>query len=110
MERSQTPVEMNVRRRVGQASPSDSSQFVDESGSGNIFSVAVVHATPAGLIDSPPIMSGSIGLLWVHPDGRIEWRRKCRLNPSPEPLPLIVQERIAHRASSYALVPKELRP
>ena len=55
-------------------------------------------------------MSGSIGLLWVHPDGRIEWRRKCRLNPSPEPLPLIVQERIAHRASSYALVPKELRP
>ena len=43
MERSQTPVEMNVRRRVGQASPSDSSQFVDESGSGDIFSVAVVH-------------------------------------------------------------------
>lgn len=54
------------------------------------------YATPAGLIDSPPIMSGSIGLLWVHPDGRIEWRKKCRLNPSPEPLPLIVQERIAH--------------
>ena len=68
------------------------------------------YATPAGLIDSPPIMNGSIGLLWIHPDGRIEWRRKCRLNPSPEPLPLIVQERIAHRASSYALVPKELRP
>lgn len=68
------------------------------------------YATPAGLIDSPPIMSGSIGLLWVHPDGRIEWRRKCRLNPSPEPLPLIVQERIAHRASHYALIPKELRP
>ena len=68
------------------------------------------YATPAGLIDSPPIMSGSIGLLWVHPDGRIEWRKKCRLNPSPEPLPLIVQERIAHRASSYALIPKELRP
>ena len=45
MERSQTPVEMNVRRRVGQASPSDSSQFVDESGSGDIFSVAVVHYT-----------------------------------------------------------------
>ena len=34
---------MNVKRRVGQASPSDSSQFVDESGSGDIFSVAVVH-------------------------------------------------------------------
>lgn len=34
---------MNVRRRVGQASPSDSSQFVDESGSGDIFSVTVVH-------------------------------------------------------------------
>lgn len=45
MERSQTPVEMNVRRRLGQASPSDSSQFVDESGSGDIFSVAVVHYT-----------------------------------------------------------------
>ena len=43
MERSQTPVEMNVRRRVGQASPSDSSQFVNESGSGDTFSVAVVH-------------------------------------------------------------------
>lgn len=34
---------MNVRRRVGQASPSDSSQFVNESGSGDIFGVAVVH-------------------------------------------------------------------
>lgn len=68
------------------------------------------YATPAGLIDAPPIMSGSIGLLWIHPDGRIEWRKKCRLNPSPEPLPLIVQERIAHRASRYALVSKELHP
>lgn len=34
---------MNVRRRVGQAPPSDYSQFVDESGSGDIFSVTVVH-------------------------------------------------------------------
>lgn len=34
---------MNVRRRVGQASPSDSSQFVDESGSGDTLSVAAVH-------------------------------------------------------------------
>ena len=48
MERSQTPVEMNVRRRVWQALPSDSSQFVDESGSGDIFSVAVVHQRQDG--------------------------------------------------------------
>ena len=56
MERSQTPVEMNVRRRVVQASPSASSQFVDESGSGDTFSVAVVHVQCAG-DDTPRLLA-----------------------------------------------------
>ena len=34
---------MSDEEHGGGASPSDSSQFVDESGSGDIFSVAVVH-------------------------------------------------------------------
>ena len=71
MERSQTPVEMNVRRRAGQALPSDSSQFVDESGSGDIFSVTVVHQRQdgsrfivAGLVFGYDNIGVRIGHLW----------------------------------------------
>ena len=62
MERSQTPVEMNVRRRAGHALPSDSSQFVDESGSGDIFSVTVVHSSEIdGLLMSLLILAPRTG-------------------------------------------------
>lgn len=41
---------------AGQASPSDSSQFVDEAGSGDIFSVTVVHVQCAG-DDAPRLLA-----------------------------------------------------
>lgn len=61
-----------------------------------------VYAVPAGL--EPPeslISTGAYnaGLWWVHEDGRIEVRRKARLNNHPEPLPNMVIQRLAYRAA-----------
>ena len=47
-----------------------------------------VYAVPAGLIDRPPVGADQrSGLVWVYPDGRVEWKRKCKINHSPEALP-----------------------
>lgn len=62
-----------------------------------------LYAVPEGLIDTPPVIDSSIGLVWVRSDGTIEWRRKCKINHVPEPLPGLVVENIARRASAYAL-------
>ena len=66
-----------------------------------------LYAVPEGLIDTSPVIDASIGLIWVHDDGTIEWRRKCKINHVPEPLPGIVVERLARRAAQYALLRKE---
>lgn len=66
-----------------------------------------LYAVPAGLIETSPVIDASIGLVWVHPDGAIEWRRKCKINHVPEPLPGIVVERLARRAAQYALLRQE---
>ena len=55
------------------------------------------------LLDTSPVIDVSIGIVWVHADGSIEWRRKCKINHMPEPLPGLVVENIAHRASAYAI-------
>lgn len=62
-----------------------------------------LYAVPAGLIDTSPVIDASIGIVWVHPDGTIEWRRKCKINHVPEPLPGLVVENIARRAAAYAI-------
>lgn len=66
-----------------------------------------LYAVPAGLIETSPVIDASIGIVWVHADGTIEWRRKCKINHVPEPLPGIVVERLARRAAQYALLRKE---
>lgn len=62
-----------------------------------------LYAVPEGLIDTSPVIDSSIGIVWVHADGTLEWRRKCKINHVPEPLPGLVVENIAHRAAAYAL-------
>lgn len=62
-----------------------------------------LYAVPAGLIETSPVIDASIGVVWVHADGSIEWRRKCKINHVPEPLPGLVVENIAHRAAAYAI-------
>lgn len=62
-----------------------------------------LYAVPAGLLDTSPVIDASIGIVWVHPDGTIEWRRKCKINHVPEPLPGLVVENIARRAAAYAI-------
>lgn len=66
-----------------------------------------LYAVPAGLIETSPVIDASIGIVWVHADGTIEWRRKCKINHVPEPLPGIVVERLARRAAQYALLRQE---
>lgn len=39
------------------------------------------------------------GLVWVHPDGRVEWKRKCKINHSPEALPQLTVFNLAWRAA-----------
>lgn len=56
-----------------------------------------VYAVPAGLIDTPPVYGA--GLWWVHPDGRVEVKRKCQTNRYPEPLPQRVVQTLAYRAT-----------
>lgn len=55
-----------------------------------------VYACPAGLLEHPPIYN--CGLWWVYPDGRVEVRRRAKLNPSPEPLPQHVVQTLAYRS------------
>ena len=62
-----------------------------------------LYAVPVGLIETSPVIDASIGIVWVHADGSIEWRRKCKINHVPEPLPGLVVENIAHRAAAYAI-------
>ena len=66
-----------------------------------------LYAVPEGLIDTSPVIDSSIGIVWVRSDGTIEWRRKCKINHVPEPLPGIVVERLARRAAQYALLRQE---
>ena len=66
-----------------------------------------LYAVPEGLIDTSPVIDASIGIVWVRADGTIEWRRKCKINHVPEPLPGIVVERLARRAAQYALLRQE---
>lgn len=59
-----------------------------------------VYAVPAGLIDRPPVGADQrSGLVWVHPDGRVEWVKKCKINHSPEALPQLLTFNIAWRAA-----------
>lgn len=46
-----------------------------------------LYAVPAGLTDTSPVIDASIGIVWVHADGSIEWQRKCKIDHVPEPLP-----------------------
>ena len=59
-----------------------------------------VYVVPAGLISVPPV--SGCGLIWVHDDGKIEWKRKCSVNRFPEPLPQKVIVNIAFRAATGA--------
>ncbi len=55
-----------------------------------------VYAVPAGLIDNPPIWG--CGLWWVHPNGRVEVKRKASVKKYPEPLAQQVVQALAYRA------------
>lgn len=61
-----------------------------------------VYVVPAGLIEQPPIYG--CGLWWLHPPtprhryGRLEVRRKARVQPYPEQLPQHVIQALAYRA------------
>lgn len=61
-----------------------------------------VYVTPAGLTERVPVSVA--GLWWVHPDGRIEIRRKAQNRPHPEPLPQHVWTAIAYRAAGVPLI------
>jgi hypothetical protein len=63
-----------------------------------------LYATPAGLIDSPPIPGIGAGLVWIHDDGRVEWKRKCRVSRTPEPLPQRIVQTLAFRAAHSSAV------
>ena len=71
--------------------------------------VAVTHRfiylTPAGLIEQPPVYGA--GLWWVHDDGRIEVRRKARINAYPEPMPQLLVQALAYRASNRPIFRRE---
>lgn len=62
-----------------------------------------VYAVPAEMIDLPPVPG--CGLLWVHPDGLVEVKRKAKINHSPEPLPQHVVQAIAFRAAGVTEEP-----
>jgi len=64
-----------------------------------------VYAVPAGLIHHPPVHG--CGLWWVHPDGRVEARRKTTMNNTPEPLPQQVVQILAYRAAGVPLIRSE---
>ena len=60
-----------------------------------------VYAVPAGLIGRPPVGADQrSGLVWVHPNGRVEWKRKCKINHSPEALPQLTVFNLAWRAAN----------
>lgn len=56
-----------------------------------------VYAVPAGLIERPPV--AGCGLWWVHPNGRVEVKRRAVVNSTPEPLPQHVVQALAYRAA-----------
>ena len=59
-----------------------------------------VYAVPAGLIDRPPVGADQrSGLAWVHNGGRVEWKRKRKINHSPEALPQLTMFNLAWRAA-----------
>lgn len=60
-----------------------------------------VYVVPAELIEHPPVYGA--GLWWVHPNGRVEVRRKASINHYPEPLPQGVVQTLAYRASNAAM-------
>lgn len=55
-----------------------------------------IYAVPAGLIERPPFQQA--GLVWVHPDGRVEMKKRAKINQTPEPLPQLVVQNLAYRA------------
>jgi len=61
-----------------------------------------VYAVPAGLLDAPPVYGA--GLWWVHPDGRVEVRRRCKINTTPEPLPQSVVQTLAYRIAGRSTI------
>ena len=63
-----------------------------------------LYATPAGLIDCPPIPGIGAGLVWVHDDGHVEWKVRCKVGRTPEPLPQRVVQTLAYRAAHSAAV------
>ena len=61
-----------------------------------------IYAVPAGL--EPPnnlIIMGAYnaGIWWVHENGRIEVKRKAKIQQNPAPLPNMVIQRLAYRAA-----------
>lgn len=73
-----------------------------------------VYAVPAGLID-PQNMAWvgdgmyGCGIWWVHPDGRVEVKRRAITNKHPEPLPQQVIQRLAYRAAGVPLIRPEIQ-
>lgn len=61
-----------------------------------------VYVVPAGLVEVPPVYG--CGLWWVHPNGRIEIRRKTPFNKTPDPLPQRVVQILAYRAAGVPLI------
>ena len=65
-----------------------------------------VFAVPAGLIDAADVALEFYyaGLWWVHPDGRVEVRRKATIQKYPEPLPQQLIQSLAYRAARVAAI------
>ena len=66
-----------------------------------------IYAVPAGLGEfhdfrGDTVLSGphmDAGLWWVHEDGKIEVKRKAKINKYPDFLPQDVVQRLAYRAA-----------
>lgn len=67
-----------------------------------------VYAVPAGLIEMNEVPHLQAGLWWVHPDGRVEVRRKAQVRKYPEPLPQQVVTALAYRAAGRKILGEEV--
>lgn len=71
-----------------------------------VFGPGVAAPGVAGLIDAADVALEFYyaGLWWVHPDGRVEVRRKATIQKYPEPLPQQLIQSLAYRAARVAAI------
>lgn len=67
-----------------------------------------VYAVPAGLMEANEVPVYGAGIWWVHDDGRVEVRRKAKIEKFPEPLPQQVVTALAYRAAGVKIIEQQV--